>query len=83
MLGALEWGIYLYISMGTITSMMLLFTWSSRIRRANVGSHVIVFKSLPFWSVYTETLPRSFQIKTGSAAFLKVSVFDRENAGVV
>ncbi len=39
MLGAVEWGIYLYIFMGTITSMMLLFTRSSRIRRANVGSH--------------------------------------------
>ncbi len=41
------------------------------------------FQKSPFWSVYTETLPRSFQTKTGSAAFSKVSVFDLENAGVV
>ncbi len=40
------------------------------------------FQKSPLWSVYTET-PRSFQIKTGSAAFLKVYVFDLENAGVV
>ncbi len=49
MLGAVEWGIYPFISMGTITSIMLLFTQSSRIRRENVGSHAIVFKSFgPF-----------------------------------
>ncbi len=109
MLGAVEWGIYTYISMGTITSMMLLFTRSSRIRRVNVGSQAKVFKSLSFgpftlkpnpgvfklkrilqrfqksqfWSVYTETQRQSFQTKTGSAAFSKVSVFDLENAGVV
>ncbi len=47
-LGAVEWGIYLYISMGKITSMMLLFTRSSRMRRANVGSYDIIFKSLCF-----------------------------------
>ncbi len=70
MLGAVEWGIYTNISMGTITSMMLLFTRSSRIRRVNVGSQAIVFKR-------TETQPRSFQTKTGSAAFSKVSVLVR------
>ncbi len=41
------------------------------------------FQKSPFWSVYTETQPRSFQTKTGFAAFSKVSVFDLENAGVV
>ncbi len=41
------------------------------------------FQKSLFWSVYTETLPRSFQTKTGSVAFLKVFVFDLENAGVV
>ncbi len=41
------------------------------------------FQKSPFWSVYTETQPRSFQTKTGSAAFSKVSVFNLENAGVV
>ncbi len=34
-------------------------------------------------SVYTETQPRSFQTKAGSAAFSKVSVFDLENTRVV
>ncbi len=63
----------LYISMGTTMRMMLLFTQSSSIHRANVGSHAIVFKSQP-WSIQT---------KTGSAAFSKVSVLDLENAGVV
>ncbi len=37
MLGEIEGGIY--ISMCTTMSMLLLFTQSSRIRRANVGSH--------------------------------------------
>ncbi len=41
------------------------------------------FQKSPFWSVYTETLPRSYQTKTGSAAFLILSVFDLENVGVV
>ncbi len=41
------------------------------------------FQKSPFWSVYTETQPRSFPTKTGSAAFSKVSVFDLENARVV
>ncbi len=41
------------------------------------------FQKSPFCSVYTETQPRSFQTKTGSAAFSKVSIFDLENAGVV
>ncbi len=36
------------VSMGTTMSMMLLFTRSSRIRRANVGNYAIVFKSLCF-----------------------------------
>ncbi len=36
------------------------------------------FQKSPFWSVYTETQPRIFQTKTGSAAFSKVSVFDLE-----
>ncbi len=41
------------------------------------------FQKSLFWSAYTETQPQSFQTKTGSAAFSKVSVFDLENAGVV
>ncbi len=35
------------------------------------------FQKSQFWSVYTETQPRSFQTKTGSAAFSKVSVLVR------
>ncbi len=34
------------------------------------------FQKSLFWSVYTETQPRSFQTKTGSAAFSKFSVFE-------
>ncbi len=41
------------------------------------------FQKSPFWSVYTETQPRSFQTETGSAAFSKVSIFNHENARVV
>ncbi len=41
------------------------------------------FQKSPFWSIYTETLPQSFQTKAGSAAYLKVSIFDPENAGAV
>ncbi len=29
------------------------------------------FQKSPFWFVYTETQPQSFQTKTGAAAFLK------------
>ncbi len=32
------------------------------------------FQKFPFWSDYTEMQPRSFQTKTGPAAFSKVSV---------
>ncbi len=35
------------------------------------------FQKSQFWSAYTETQPQSFQTKTGSAAFSKVSVFDQ------
>ncbi len=63
----------LYISMGTTMSMMLLFTRSSSIRLGQPRHH---FQKSQFWSVYTETQPRSFQSKTGSAAFSKVSVFE-------
>ncbi len=79
MLGAVECGIYLYISMGTIMSIMLLFIRLSRIHRA-----AIVFKSLRFgpFTLKVIKITLRFQIKTGSAAFLKVFVFDLENAGV-
>ncbi len=65
MLGAVEWGIYLYLSMGTIMSMMLLFTRSSRIRSANVGSHAIVFKSLRFGPFTLKRNPGVFKLKRG------------------
>ncbi len=70
-----------YISMSTTMRMMFLFIRSSRIGRENVGNNF--FQKSPFWSIYTETQPRSFQTKMGSAAFSKVSVFDLENARVV
>ncbi len=33
------------------------------------------FQKSQFWSIYTETLPRSFQTKTGSAALFKSLCF--------
>ncbi len=59
-------------SMGTIMSMMLLFTWSSGICRVKLGSHH--FRKSPFWSVYTETQPQHIQTSLYSRA---------ENTGVV
>ncbi len=59
----------------TTMDMMLLFTWSSRIRRENVGRKAIVFKKLSF-GPFTLKRKFSFQTKTGSAAFLKDSVFE-------
>ncbi len=71
MLGAVEWGIYPYISVGTIMSMMLLFTRSSRIRSANVGSHAIVFKSLRFGPFTLKRNPGVFKLKRGLQRFQK------------
>ncbi len=71
MLGAVEWGIYLYISMGTTMSMMLLFTWSSRILRVNVGSHTIIFKSLCFGPFTLKRNPRVLNLKRGLQRFQK------------
>ncbi len=82
MLAAVEWGIYLYISMGTIMSMMLLFTQSSRIRRANVCSHAIVFKSLRFGPFTLKHYPGVFDLNRVCSVF-KISIFDLENSGVV
>ncbi len=50
---------------------------------AECGQPFHHFQKSPLWSVYTEMQPRSFQTKTGSAAFSKVSVFDLENARVL
>ncbi len=81
-LGAVEWGIYLCISMGTTMSMLLLFTRSSRIRSANVDSHAIVFKSLRFVPFTLKRNPGVFKLKQGLQHFQK-SPFSRvENTGV-
>jgi len=62
---------------------MLLFTRSTRIRRANVGSHAIVFKSLCFGPFILKRNPGVFKLKRGLQHFRK-SLFSRfENAGVV
>ncbi len=76
MLGAVKWGIYIYISMGKTMSMMLLFTQSSRIRRVNVGSHAIVFKSLHFGLFTLKGNPGVFKLKQGLQRFRK-SPFSR------
>ncbi len=48
---------------------LLLFTRSSRIRRANVGSHVIIFKSLRFGPFTLKRNPRFFKLKRGRCIF--------------
>ncbi len=75
MLGAVKWGIYLYISMGTPMSMLLLFRRSSRIRSANVGSHAIVFKSFRFGPFTLKRNPRVFKLKRGLKWFFHKSPF--------
>ncbi len=63
--------------------MMLLFTRSSRIRSANLGSHAIIFKSLCFAPFTQKRNPGVFKLKRGLQRFQK-SPFSRvENAGVV
>ncbi len=59
----------IYISMGTIMSIMLLFTRSSRIRRANVGSRAILFKSLSFGPFTLKRYPGVFKLKWGLQRF--------------
>ncbi len=61
----------LKISMGTIMSMMLLFTQSSRIRSANVGCHAIVFKSFCFGPFTLKRNPGVFKLKRGLQRFQK------------
>ncbi len=83
MLGAVKWGIYPYISMGTTMSMMLLFTQSSRMRRTNVGSLAIVYKSFIFGPFKLKHNPGVFKLERGLQRFQK-SLFSRVgNAGVV
>lgn len=60
---------------------MFLFTWSSRIRSANVGSHAIVFKSLSFGLFTLKCNPGVFKLKRGLQDF-QVSIFDLENTRV-
>ncbi len=59
------------MSMGTITSMLLLFTQSSRIRSGYVGSHAIVFKSLRFGPFTLKRNPGVFKLKRGLQRFQK------------
>ncbi len=59
------------VSMGTIMSMMLLFTRSLRIHSANVGSHAIIFKSLRFGPFTLKRNPGVFKLKRGLQRFQK------------
>ncbi len=61
--------------MGTTMSMMLLFTRSSRIRSANVGSHAIIFKSLRFAPFTLKRNPGVFKLKRGLQCFQKSQFF--------
>ncbi len=59
------------VSMGTTMSMLLLFIQSSWIRRANVVSHAIVFKSLRFGLFTLKCNPGVFKLKRGLQRFQK------------
>ncbi len=52
-------------------SMLLLFTRSSRIRRANVARHAIVFKRLCFGLFTLKINPGAFKLKRGLQCFQK------------
>ncbi len=77
MLGAVEWGIYPWGM-----SMLLLFTRSLRIRSANVGSHVIIFKSLSFGPFTLKHNPEFFKLKRCLQRFQKSPFSKVEYAGV-
>ncbi len=63
MLRVVEWGIYIYISMGKTMSVVLLFARSSRICRVNLGNHAIIFKSLRFGPFTLKVNPGIFELK--------------------
>ena len=75
MLGAIEWGIYLYIYGYTNAPDVIVYT-VVKDTQSECEQPRHCFQNSQFWSVYTETQPWSFQIKTGSAAFSKVFVFE-------
>ncbi len=82
MLEAVELGIYLYISIGTSLSVILLITRSSRICRANVGNHAIVFKNICFGPFTPKHNPGVFKLKQGLQRFQKSPFLRVENTGV-
>ncbi len=61
---------------GTTMSMMLFFYMVIKDTQREYGQPRHRFQKSPFWSVFTETQPQSFQTKTGSAGFSKVSIFE-------
>ena len=75
MLGATEWGIYVYIY-GYNNAHDVIVYMVVKDMQSECGQPLHRFQKSPFWSVYTETQPRSFQTKTGSAAFSKVFIFE-------
>ncbi len=68
MLSAVEWGIYLYIPMGTTMSTMLLFT-VVKDTQCECGSHAIVFKSLSFGPCTLKRNPGVLKLKRGLQRF--------------
>ncbi len=63
--------------------MSMMFTWSSRIRSANVGSHAIVFKSLHFVPFTLKRNTGVFKLKWGLQRFQKSQFLRVKNIGVV
>ncbi len=59
-------------ALDTTLSMMLLFTWLSRMHRENVGSLANVFKSLRFGPFTLKRNPGVFKLKRDLHHFQKV-----------
>ncbi len=67
MLGAVEWGIYPYMSIGNEHDVILYTVVKDT--QCECGQPCYRFQKSPFWFINTETQPQSFQTKTGSSAF--------------
>ncbi len=55
---------------------------SSRIRRANVGSHPIIFKNIRFGPFTVKRYPRVFKLKRSLRCFQKSPFLRVENVGI-
>ncbi len=61
-----------YISMSTTMHKYVFVYKVIKDRQKECGQPCYHFQKSPFWSIYTEKQPQSFQTKMGSAAFSNV-----------